>query len=76
HPLLGSTLRACVGALLRWTGRRSPEQILGPVDALKLRSSMTLFDTVEPHGPYADALAAFFEGEADERTLALLNARA
>jgi uncharacterized protein (DUF1810 family) len=44
HPLLGPRLRQCVEALLPWAGRRSPDQILGPIDALKLRSSLTLFD--------------------------------
>jgi len=36
HPALGLRLRQCVEALLPWAGRRSPEQILGPIDALKL----------------------------------------
>lgn len=73
HPLLGPRLRECIEALLRWNNRR-PEQILGPVDALKLRSSLTLFNQVESGGAFAAALAAFYAGEPDERTLALLNA--
>lgn len=75
HALLGSRLRQCLGALLQWAGSRTAEGILGSVDALKLRSSLTLFDQVEPSGPFARALAAFFDGEQDPRTLALLNAR-
>ena len=74
HPLLGARLRECVEALLPWAGRRSPEHILGSIDALKLRSSLTLFDQVEPSDPFNRALAAFFAGQSDERTLALLNA--
>ena len=74
HPLLGQRLRECVGALLPWAGRRTAEQILGPVDALKLRSSLTLFDRAEPNGIFADGLNALCEGQPDERTLALLNA--
>jgi len=73
HPLLGARLRQCTDALLQWRGRRSAEQILGLIDAVKLRSSMSLFDAVEPRSLFADALAAFFHGKADERTLALLN---
>jgi len=73
HKLLGPRLRECAAALLPWTGRRSAEQILGPVDALKLRSSLTLFHNIEPGAVCATALAAFFDSEPDERTLALLN---
>jgi uncharacterized protein (DUF1810 family) len=72
HPLLGPRLRECVEALLRSTGF-SAEQILGPVDALKLRSSLTLFDEIEPRAGFAAALAAFYSGQRDGHTLALLN---
>jgi uncharacterized protein (DUF1810 family) len=74
HPSLGSRLRECVEAILRWAARTSAEQILGPIDALKLRSSLTLFDRIEPDGIFAAGLGAFFAGERDERTLALLAA--
>jgi uncharacterized protein (DUF1810 family) len=74
HPLLGVRLHQCVEALVPWATRRSAEQIFGPVDAMKLRSSLTLFDQVEPNGLFAAGLAAFFNGVPDERTLALLNA--
>ena len=73
HLILGSRLRECVEAILVWAGGHSAEQILGPVDARKLRSSLTLFDQVEPNGLFAAGLAAFFAGERDECTLALLN---
>jgi uncharacterized protein (DUF1810 family) len=72
HPLLGHRLRQAVEALLSWADERSAEQILGTIDAMKLRSSLTLFDVVEPGGLFAGALAAFYGGAADERTLALL----
>jgi uncharacterized protein (DUF1810 family) len=74
HPQLGPRLRESVDALLRWGERQSAEQILGPVDAMKLRSSLTLFDVVEPKSVFETGLAAFFGNERDERTLALLNA--
>ena len=72
HPLLGPRLRRCVEALLQWKGR-SAEQVLGSIDAMKLRSSLTLFDRIEPSGIFAAGLAAFYAGEPDEQTLALLN---
>ena len=73
HPTLSPRLRECAAALLPWTGRRSAEQILGSADAIKLRSSMTLFDQVEPKSIFATVLERFFGGAPDERTLALLN---
>jgi len=74
HPLLGLRLRECVEAILPLAGRLSAEQILGSIDVLKLRSSLTLFDQVERNALFDAGLALFFHGERDERTLALLNA--
>ena len=71
HPLLGPRLRLATETLLPWTGRRTAEQILGPVDTMKLRSSLTLFDAIAPGGIFGEALGAFFDGP-DEQTLALL----
>ena len=74
HDVLGPRLRQAVEELLRWASRRSAEEILGPIDSVKLRSSLTLFDRVEPNAVFGRALCAFFAGP-DERTLALLNGR-
>jgi uncharacterized protein (DUF1810 family) len=73
HPVLGSRQRECVEAMLPHVDRLTPEQILGSVDAIKLKSSLTLFDQVEPNSLFASGLAGFFDGERDQRTLALLN---
>jgi uncharacterized protein (DUF1810 family) len=72
HPLLGARLRQALEALLPWAGPRSAGQILGSIDAMKLRSCLTLFDCVSPNDLFAAGLAAFFAGEVDERTLALV----
>ena len=72
HPLLGTRLRQSIDAILPWAGRRSVERIFGPVDAMKLRSSLTLFDRVSPNDLFGRALGVFFAGVPDERTLALL----
>ena len=70
HELLGGRLRECTGAMLGWAGKRSAERILGPVDALKLRSSMTLFEACsDDPAPFAAALEAFHAGERDAATL-------
>jgi uncharacterized protein (DUF1810 family) len=75
HPLLGTRLRSCVETLLRWAGRVSADAIFGPVDAMKLRSSLTLFDEVEGAKLFDEALLNFFGGSRDELTLALLERR-
>jgi len=75
HPLLGPRLNECLEAILPWAGRLSAGHILGDVDALKLCSSLTLFDQAEPNARFDAGLQAFFRGNPDERTLALLNAR-
>jgi uncharacterized protein (DUF1810 family) len=76
HPVLGRRLRECVEALLPWGGTRGADQILGSVDAMKLRSCLTLFDVIQPDSLFAGALDEFYDGERDERTLALLNRQA
>jgi len=73
HPLLGPRLRQCCEAMLEWSGERDAATILAPIDAMKLRSSMTLFEAASAgDGPYADVLNAFYKGKRDERTLDLL----
>ena len=72
HPVLGPRLRACVAAVLTHADR-SAEQVFGGIDAVKLRSSMTLFARADPDDPaYAAVLDAFYGGEPDARTDALL----
>lgn len=70
HALLGPRLVACTEAMLGWAGERSAERVLGAIDALKFRSSMTLFEACagEP-APFAKALDAFYAGERDRATL-------
>jgi uncharacterized protein (DUF1810 family) len=73
HDVLGPRLLECCRALLDLTDDRTAVQVLGDVDAMKLRSSMTLFAIADPDEPtYAAVLDRFFDGEPDERTPALL----
>ena len=71
HPVLGARLRESTEAMLGWAGRKTAEAILGPVDATKFASSMTLFDAVADaaDNPFARALAAFNRGKRDPLTL-------
>ncbi len=67
-PVLGVRLRDCARALLGLRGV-SAEAVLGAVDALKLRSSMTLFARADPsEALFAEVLGRYFGGVADERT--------
>jgi uncharacterized protein (DUF1810 family) len=69
HPVLGPRLRACVDALLGLAGRRTAREILGETDAMKLRSSMTLFARAAPDEPrFAEVLDRYFDGQADPAT--------
>ena len=69
HPVLGPRLRECAQALLD-LGSTDPVTVLGPVDALKLRSSMTLFAQLDPF--FGQVLDRYYAGGRDERTLELL----
>jgi uncharacterized protein (DUF1810 family) len=72
HPVLGPRLKECAAALLNHTDR-SAEAVLGGIDALKLRSSMTLFARAAPEeAVFQRVLDAFYGGEPDARTDALL----
>lgn len=48
------------------------KDIMGNLDAKKLKSSMTLFDLVAPHSIFAQVLDTFYEGQRDPLTLQLL----
>lgn len=68
HPLLGPRLLECARALLAVPGRSAVE-ILGETDALKLRSSMTLFARAAPNEPlFREVLDRFYGGEKDPAT--------
>jgi uncharacterized protein (DUF1810 family) len=69
---LESRLAESTRAMLEWAGRRSAEDILGQVDAMKFKSSMTLFEAAGGGELYARALDTFYGGERDAKTLELL----
>lgn len=71
HHLLGANFREITKAMLEIDGK-SAEEILGSIDALKFRSSMTLFDYICPDNIFSDALQKYYDGKVDERTLEML----
>ncbi len=70
HPLLGPRLLECTAAVLAVPDRSAP-QIFGELDAMKFRSSMTLF-TQAPDPIFQQALDRFFAGQPDPATLSRL----
>jgi len=71
HPVLGPRLVECAEALLPHEGK-SAEEILGGIDATKLRSSMTLFARAGDHQVFARVLERFYDGRPDAATERLL----
>ena len=70
HPVLGPRLVECAQILTTKAGASAAE-IFGTVDAMKLRSSMTLFASVAGagQGAFQEVLDQFFGGVHDEATL-------
>jgi uncharacterized protein (DUF1810 family) len=72
HAFLGARLRECAELVLAAEGRTA-DQIFGPLDAMKLRSCVTLFHRAAPdEAVFAQVLDRFFDGVADRATDALL----
>ena len=72
HEVLGPRLVECARIV---AGLKAPsaEDIFGGIDAMKLRSSMTLFARADPTNPvFGGVIDAYFGGEADEATDRLL----
>lgn len=73
HPLLGARLYECVSALQDLT-RGTAIGIFGEIDAMKLRSCLTLFACAGGGPIFAAALDRWFGGEADLKTIEMLEA--
>ncbi len=72
HPVLGARLRECSRVMADLEGRTA-QQIFGGIDALKLRSSMTLFNRAAPEDPvFTSVLERYFDGVPDPETVARL----
>ena len=72
HDVLGPRLLECCRLLLDLEDVTA-EEVLGSIDAMKLRSSMTLFAHADPaEGDFRDVLDRYYDGHEDERTVRLL----
>jgi uncharacterized protein (DUF1810 family) len=73
HRVLGPRLREACEALLSNDPALSAEQILGTIDAIKVRSSMTLFTMADPAEPlFSQVLDRLYAAEPDAATTRLL----
>jgi uncharacterized protein (DUF1810 family) len=73
HPVLGPRLAECAG-LVAATAGATTGQVFGPVDAIKLRSSMTLFQRADPgQAVFGAVLDRFYAGQPDPLTEQLLS---
>ena len=65
---LGERLREITDALLKIEGKAATE-ILGGIDSMKVRSSMTLFDLISPHDIFEKVLNKYYGGKRCELTI-------
>lgn len=72
HPVLGPRLLECARVVAATDGKTAAE-IFGAIDAMKLRSCMTLFAAAAPGEPvFGEVLGKYFDGVQDEGTLSRL----
>jgi uncharacterized protein (DUF1810 family) len=70
HEVLGPRLREITTALLSHHDY-SAEEIFGDLDAMKVRSCMTLFDIVSPGDIFAEVLNKFYDNQRCSLTLSM-----
>ena len=70
HKVLGKRLREVTNALLEQDGKA--DEIFGYPDTMKVKSSMTLFDSIAPDDIFAKVLDKFYEGKRCKLTLEML----
>jgi uncharacterized protein (DUF1810 family) len=68
HPVLGPRLRECA-AIVASSGTKTARELMGDIDAMKLRSSMTLFLRADPGDPvFQQVLDRYFDAHPDPAT--------
>lgn len=72
HEILGSRLMEITNELLKLETNNSNE-VFDYIDAMKLKSCMTLFDMVSDNDIFNKVLEKFYNGEKDELTISICN---
>jgi uncharacterized protein (DUF1810 family) len=71
HDILGARIREITEALLEHKGK-SALDILGDIDAMKVKSCMTMFDCISPNDIFAEVLNSFYKGVRCHRTIRMM----
>ena len=71
HPVLKSRLIEASQALLNLPGN-DPVAVLGDIDAIKVRSCMTLFELTGASTVFGTVLDKYYHGSRDELTLSIV----
>lgn len=71
HPVLGARLREITSVFLDSVGKNA-QDVFGYLDAMKVRSCMTLFNEVSNDDLFRKVLERYYSGLADEKTLTIL----
>ena len=71
HPILGTRLREITEALLEHKDKTAVS-ILGDIDAIKVRSCLTMFDYLSPNDIFGEVLHSFYNDERCEITLKVM----
>ena len=71
HPILGARIREITEALLGHKDKTALS-IFGDIDAVKVRSCMTMFDFLSPDDIFGEVLNSFYKGERCETTLKVM----
>ena len=74
HPILGERLREITEALLVHSDKYI-EEIFTQIDAMKVCSSMTLFDAVSPNDVFQKVIDKYYNGNKDMLTLKMLGVK-
>ena len=71
HPILGARIREITKALLEHKDKTALS-IFGDIDAVKVRSCMTMFDFLSPNDIFGEVLDSFYKSERCEITLRVM----
>lgn len=73
HPILGKRLREITEVLLSLPAGKTAREIVGGIDARKVKSSMTLFYLASKETLFIDVINRYYEGKMDELTIKMLS---
>ena len=74
NPILGARIREISNALLTHKGKKAVD-ILGDIDAMKVKSSMTMFDYISPNDVFGEVLECYYNGSRCSLTLKVMQQR-